>query len=327
MVGRRTTFGLGCLVASGLAIGLAFGQEGAKLAAPGRSAPAIAVTGDDSIVREFAGVRAFSKPSKDAVMGFSLPTQVIEVFVKGGQEVKKGDPLIRGDDLEDKALLDLQKLLVDTDWPVQKAKNELDKAKLGLDNILDADKKGGTTPQEVEVLRLNHEGARIDYENAKLNQAQQALQYSRIKARVDRLTLTSPVDGKVDLVAVEKGQAVGDAEKIVRVVNIDPLWIDMPASMVEEATLRVKENDPAWVLVETAGKYSMRAAKVIEVSPVSDPGSRTRRIRVEMPNPKGEGQLVAGEPVWVRLTEPSEMVKGKLEGKATAAATGAVSKQ
>ena len=309
-MGRRGIIGLGCLVvcvgaSAGALVQLAMAQP----AQAARSAPPVAVTGDDSIVREFAGARAFTKPSKDAVMGFSLPTQVIEVFVKGGQEVKKGDPLVRGDDLEDKALLALQKLLVDTDWPVQKAKNELDKAKLGLDNILEAKAKGGTTDQEVDVMRLNYEGVRIDYENAKLNQSQQSLQYDRLKARVDRLTLTSPVDGRVDLVAVEAGQAVGDAEKIVRVVNIDPLWIDVPATMTDIATLRVKEGDQAWALVEIAGKYTIREAKVIEVSPVSDPGSRTRRVRVEMPNPKGDDQMVAGEPAWIRLTPPSEAAK------------------
>jgi RND family efflux transporter MFP subunit len=310
MVGRRVTFGLGCLVACGLACSWAIAQ--ANQPSTSRGAPAVAVTGEDSIVREFAGERAFTKPSKDAVMGFSLPTQIMEVFVKGGQEVKKGDPLVRGDDLEDKALLTLQKLLVDTDWPVQKAKNELDKAKLGLDNILEAQTKGGTTPQEVDVMRLNHEGVRIDYENAKMNQAQQALQYDRLKARVDRLTLTSPVDGKIDLVAAEVGQVVGDGEKIVRVVNIDLLWIDVPAAMKDIATLRVKESDPAWVLVEVAGKYTIREGKVIEVSPVSDPGSRTRRIRIEVANPKGDSQLVAGEPAWVRLTPPSAEVVSKV---------------
>lgn len=302
MVGRRGIIGLGCLVVCGLAVA----QEGVA-----RRAPAVAITGEDAIVREFAGERAFTKPSKDAVMGFSLPTQVLEVFVKGGQDVKKGDPLVRGDDVEDKALLDLQKLLIDTDWPVQKAKNELDKAKLGLDNILEAQTKGGTTAQEVDVMRLNHEGVRIDYENAKLNQQQQVLQYNRLKARVDRLTLAAPVDGRIDLVAVEAGQVVGDGEKVIRVVNIDPLWIDVPARMTDLATLKVKENDAAWVLVEISGKYTVREAKVIEVSPVSDPGSRTRRVRIELANPKGEQQLVAGEPAWVRLSAPSAEVKAK----------------
>ena len=308
MARRGMTFGLGCLVACGLASGWAVAQSGQ----PSRGAPAVAITGDDAIVREFAGERAFTKPSKDAVMGFSLPTQVLQVFVKGGQEVKKGDQLVRGDDVEDKALLTLQKLLVDTDWPVQKAKNELDKAKLGLDNILEAKKKGGATDQEVDVMRLNFEGVKTDHENPQMNQAQQALQYDRLNARVDRLTLVSPVDGTVDLVAVEAGQVVGDGEKIVRVVNIDPLWIDVPATMKDLATLRVKENDPAWVLVEVAGAYAIREAKVIEVSPVSDPGSRTRRVRVELANPKGEKQLVAGEPAWVRLSAPSAEVKAKV---------------
>jgi hypothetical protein len=44
------------------------------------------------------GEKAVTRPSRDATMGFSNPTQVKEIAVKGGQKVKLGQLLIRGDD-------------------------------------------------------------------------------------------------------------------------------------------------------------------------------------------------------------------------------------
>src|SRR5262245_21817332 len=71
------------------------------------------------IVREFGGYRAFTRPSRDSTMGFSQPTQVQEILVKGGQVVKKGELIIRGDDGEDQALLKLQRMRAETDLPIK----------------------------------------------------------------------------------------------------------------------------------------------------------------------------------------------------------------
>ncbi len=284
--------------------------------------PAVQATGDASMVREFAGVRAFTQPSRDAVMGFSLPTQVAEIFVKGGQDVKKGDSLIRGDDAEDQALLRLQQLVVDSDVSVKRARVSMDLAKLEWDKLEQARSKGAATEQEVDRARLAYDGYRLDYDKAMLTQRQEEVQLDRIKARLKHLMLAAPFDGLVDHVKVDVGQSVGDNEKIVRVVKVDPLWIDVPAQMQEAGTLAAKVNDPAWVLVEVAGKARVVVGKIVEVAPVADPASRTRRVRVEVPNASGASQIVAGEPAWVRFTEPTKGAMDKLGAQASAAGTG-----
>ena len=87
-------------------------------------------------------------------------------------------------------------------------------------------------------------------------------------------------------------------------------------------TLAAKVNDPAWVLVEVAGKARVVVGKIVEVAPVADPASRTRRVRVEVPNASGASQIVAGEPAWVRFTEPTKGAMDKLGAQASAAGTG-----
>ncbi len=259
---------------------------------------------DAPVIRDFAGTRAFTRPSRDAIMGFSLPTQVLEVVVKGGQEVKAGDLLVRGDDKEDVALLRLQKLRAETELPVKRAKATMDLADLESKRVREAFEQRGATPQELDRARLSLDGATIDYQTAILNQTQEAIQVDRLQARLDRMRLAAPFDGQVDLVHVDVGQAVSENEKVVRVVNVDALWLDVPASMRDPATLSIGVGDRAWVLVESGGRHAIRDGKVIEVSPVADPSSRTRRVRVEVPNPKGPSRLVAGEPAWVRFTPP-----------------------
>lgn len=251
------------------------------------------------------GVKAVTRPSRDAVMGFSIATQVKELAVKGGEKVKLGQLLMRGDDEEDLAFLKLNQLQADTDLPVQRAKAAYDLAKLEFERTEAAFNQGGSSQQEVDRARLTLEGTRIDWDTAKVQQAQAAAQVDRAKARVDRMNLKAPFDGQVESVSVDVGQSVNENDKVIRVVNVDLIWIDVPVPMERPAASRVRPGDPAWALTEIAGAPGVFEGRVIEVSPVSDPASRTRRVRVEIVNPPDESRrLIPGEPAWVRFEAP-----------------------
>lgn len=311
--GRRVVRALNVFVGSCALLvcaGLAMAQDGAKDKADARSqAPASSPTsqGDLQVQRAFGGVRAFTKPSRDAIMGFSLPTQVMEIIAKGGQDVKKGDPLVRGDDAEELALMKLQKLSAETDLPVKHAKVVRDLAELEYKRVMEMREKGGSNQQEEDRARLNYESEKINYDTAVFKQEQEVVSLERMTARLTKYLLAAPFDGQVDKVEVDVGRSVSERDPVVRVVNVDPLWIDVPAPMWEASTGQLKLDAKAWVLVESAGKHQVREGKIIEISPVSDPGSRTRRVRVEVVNPK-ESRVVAGEPAWVRFTAPGEEV-------------------
>ncbi len=264
------------------------------------------------LLSQFGGVMCVTAPSRRAEMGFQQPSKIAEVLVRGGAEVTKGQVIVRGDDAEEIALLKLQKVRAESDVPVQRAKAGMDLAKVESERLEDIKGKGGSSPQEVERARLTYETARMDYLAAQRQQTEEVLQLPRLQARVDRLRIEAPFDGVVDLVSVDVGQSVGEADKIVRVVNIDTLWIDVGAPTQNAKTLTLKPGDTAWVMLDVAGQPMMRQAKVIEVSPTADLGSRTRRVRVEVANPKGPQRVIAGEAAWVRFVEPSAELAAKL---------------
>lgn len=256
------------------------------------------------LVSRFAGEMCVTVPSRKADMGFQQPTKIGDVLLRGGAEVRKGQVIVRGDDAEDQALLKLQKIRSETDLPVQRAKAEMDLAKVEYERLEDIRKNGGSSQQELERARLAYEKARLAYLEAQQVQTQEVLQLERLQARVDRFRIEAPFDGQIDQVMCDTGQAVSENEKIVRVVNVDPLWMDVPASTKDPRTHVLKPGDPAWVLVELAGVPRLRLAKVVEVAPTAELGSRSRRVRVELPNPKGAERMIAGEAAWVRFTEP-----------------------
>ena len=283
-------------------------QTGGGQAVPGAPKELGKLTSE--LQARFGGTRAVTRPSQDAFMGFSAPTRVTEVLIRSGLTVKKGDMILRGDDAEDAALLKIQEVRVAEPLQVEGAKASMDLAKLEYDRLREAFAKNASGVQEVERARLGYEVRRIEYLVAQNQETQEKLQLDRMKARVDKFRVRAPFDGIVDTVNADVGQVVNENEKIVRVVDIDPLWIDVNAPTDDTTTLTLTPGARAWVLCDVAGQARMVTGTVVEVAPTADPASRTRRVRVEVKNPAGQTQLLAGEPVWVRLREPEGLGTG-----------------
>jgi RND family efflux transporter MFP subunit len=290
------------IAALGLTLGMA--QDSAKSKGPTRL--------DPSLIAEFGGKKAATKGHRDSVMGFSLATQITEVLVKGGQEVTKGTLLVKGDDAEDLSVLKLQKAKAESDWPVQRAKKQADLAEVEYKRLAGIREKQGSSEQEVERAKLTWDVAVIDHESAKVQQTQEVIQVERLQARVDKLHLVAPFDGIIDNVLVDVGQAVNENEKVIRIVDVDPLVTDVPAPTDDPVTQTLKVGDKAWVLLDVASAARLVEGKVIEVAPTTDLSSLTRRVRVEISNPKGPQRVLAGEPAYVRFTQPPASVMTKV---------------
>ncbi|MCB9844674.1 MAG: HlyD family efflux transporter periplasmic adaptor subunit [Phycisphaeraceae bacterium] len=251
--------------------------------------------------REFAGERAFTMPSEDASIGFQVSTQVKQVLVVGGQAVKKDDPLVLGDDAEERALLKAQEERTKTDLPVQRQKEEHELAKVELSRVKEAKENGAATEQEVQRAEVTARIAAIEVETAEWTQAQELISLERFRSRVERYTLRAPFDGRVQLVAVDEGDSVRESDPVIKVVNTDVLHIDVPTPVSVSLTLGIKVNDPAWVLLDVPGAPEVVLGHVVEVDPVADFAARKQRIRVEIGNPRSHP---AGLAAFVRFTEP-----------------------
>ncbi|MDX9910407.1 MAG: efflux RND transporter periplasmic adaptor subunit [Phycisphaerales bacterium] len=291
------------LLALGAAAGRATPGETRTIQGP---VPAPAWTGD-----HFGGTKAVTRPSRDSIMGFSASTTIIEILAQGGQAVRAGDLLMRGDDREEAALLRIQELRAGSEETVARAREQHELAKLEFDKMQDSHDRGGASEQELDRARVAAAISGLDVTIAEQTLEQERIQVDRIRARLERLQLRAPFDGQVDMVIVDVGQSVREGDKAVRVVDVDPLWIDVPADTGETITRGLKPGDQAWVLLDLpeieSGPARMRTGKIIEVSPVADAASATRRVRVEIMNPDG---IVAGVTAWVRFDEPEATGSG-----------------
>ncbi len=87
---------------------------------------------------------------------------------------------------------------------------------------------------------------------------------------------------------VEAGQGVRESDPVLRLVDIQKLWLEPYAPTQETLRLGLKAGTKAWVLVARCrtSRCTWRG-KVLYVSPVADSVSQSRRVRVEIENTEG----------------------------------------
>jgi RND family efflux transporter MFP subunit len=252
---------------------------------------------------EFGGIYHFTQPSKDAMMGFSQPSEVRQVLVTVGDTVKKGDILVRARDGDIQAAYRLQQRRAVNRFEILAAENRVQLAQIEFDNQQSARDQGGGSPLEYERTRASLENAKIELDTAKERFIEQGIALERQQAELERFAVTAQFDGTVASIEVSPGQAMQDSEPVLRLVSIDPLQVRVPTPTSTVLAEGIERGDKAWVAVSVAGEPRLFEATVTEVSPVADFGSDKVWVKVEMPNPD---RVLSGLPAWVRFAEPTE---------------------
>lgn len=141
--------------------------------------------------------------------------------------------------------------------------------------------------KEVDLKRLEWAAGRGAATELEVEHARLDVKVSQII--VDRMCLKSPIEGTIEKIEVEVGEAIDGLADVVRVVKTDPLWIDVPVPLSQGKTLKVGQI--AEVKFPDSEKDILQAG-IIYVSTVADAASSTLRVRIEAPNklnrPAGE---------------------------------------
>jgi RND family efflux transporter MFP subunit len=272
------------------------------------------------VAASFAGIKAIARPSRDSTMGFTFPAEIAEVLVRGGAVVRKGDVLVRANDLEARAQRDLAQVVAGSDLEVRRARVAVEQAQVEFEAQEALRKGGGGSQVDYDRARTLLEARRVDEAISELNRVQQRLNLDLRQAQLDRFTLRAPFDGRVDHVLTDVGEVKRDSDPVVRVVDTDPLWIDAFTPTLETLTRHLRPGDRAWVLLDLPGPARVYVGQVVELAAEADASASERRVRVELPNPE---DWPAGLTAWVRFSEPAGEWRSRIVAPGGVAPAGA----
>jgi RND family efflux transporter MFP subunit len=253
-----------------------------------------------------AQIAAVTIPSADVTLSFVQPGRIAEIHFKEGQTVKAGDVLVQLDDDADQ--IRLAQLEADSRnlTHIQAAEASLAQKKVDLAKLEIAAEHNAATELEVEHAKLDVRIAELSLKVAQFDHEQAQRKYDEAKTQIENMSLKSPIDGSIEKIDAETGESVNALGIVVRVVRIDPLWIDVPVPVAN--TRNLKRGNTARVDFVDPDKISVDGT-IIFIGSVADAASGTLRVRVELPN---KSNRPAGEHVRVTFS-PSQ--KNREEAK------------
>jgi RND family efflux transporter MFP subunit len=245
-----------------------FGAFHAKVATPPVKIAPTASTVNAPLV----AVRRVTVPQTEACSGKVMPVheadvasqimeKVVEVKVKAGQEVKKGEVLVRLDDTV------LKSRLQQTEATLAAVTSARDEAKTNLGRerqLLESKVSSQAEFDHAETLYKASEANRQGAEKA-VKEAQTTLDFA---------TILSPMDGTV----IDKQVEVGDMAKPGQILVTIYDRMQVVANVRESLIGRLKEGQPIGVKIDRLGLSCQ--ATVSEIVSEGDPVARTFPVKV-----------------------------------------------
>lgn len=231
-------------------------------------------------------------PSADVSASFTIPALVEELRVTEGQFVKKGDVLaIQDKGAEEQQLIRLKKEASATAM-IDKAKVEIDYYKKDVESLREALEKGASSKKELNDSILKLKTAELSLKEALFNKEIAALKVKELESKITQYVLKSPVDGVIEKLSIEPGEAPKTGDEHIRIVSVKPMWVEVPVPRT--TAIKLKTSGTATVFYP--GSKNGETAKIIYISPVADTASDTVRVKLEVANEKSR---LVGERVKV----------------------------
>jgi RND family efflux transporter MFP subunit len=185
-----------------------------------------------------SGIRAITRPSADITLSFVQPGRIARVYFKEGDLVKAGQVLVHQDDAAEQLLLAQLKAQADDTTQIKASEASLAQKKVDLEKLEIAASRDAATQLEVQHAKLDVTIAELSLELAQFEHAQAGRKYEEQRIRVEQMQLASPVDGRIEKIELEVGESVNALDDVIRVVQVDPLWIDVPVPLAEAVELQ-----------------------------------------------------------------------------------------
>jgi RND family efflux transporter MFP subunit len=252
----------------------------------------------DNPVTSSQGIRAILRPSADVQLSFVQPGRVAKIMPKDGVAIRAGELLVQLDDTVEQALLAQIEAASRDTTQIQASQASLDQKKVDLSKMETAAVHRAVTELEVEHARLDVTIADLALKMAVFEHEQAIRKYDETRKRMDTMCLLSPISGVVEQVTIEAGESVNALDDVMRIVQIDPLWIDVSVPLPTARSLR-KEQVVQVAFPEPNPETTQ--GRVTYISSVADAGSATLVVRIEVPN---KSARPAGEHVRVVYSLP-----------------------
>jgi len=210
----------------------------------------------DTIFNHYLEVQGSINTNENVLIQPEFPGNLVELNVKAGQRVSKGQVLARTDD-------------GGMSQQLASAENQYALAK--------------TTFDRQKNLWNQKIGSEIQYLQAQTQMISAQKAVAQIKAQIAKTVIRAPFSGTIDELFVEKGEVVSASQQgLMRIVNLGSMYVS--TSIPETYIGKLKVGTEVDVYLTSLGKTYK--GKVRQIGNFINPNNRSFGIEVSVPNPE-----------------------------------------
>lgn len=222
-------------------------------------------------------------PNSSVELGSHQDGVLMELLVKRGDKVSRGQPLARLDNKIETMRARLARIQANSDIAVQTAEIQTEYRDRELKRLETLRESQSVSTSDYEQAEIEHKLAMLSVKEARLEKSIAEAEHELAQAQLERRTIHSPVDGIVVDVVMSPGEYVHEQSTLMNIAAIDPLYVEVYLPVASYGDVR--EGMAAVVRPEQpiGGEYT---ATIAVIDQVFDASSRTFGVRLELSNPE-----------------------------------------
>jgi RND family efflux transporter MFP subunit len=259
------------------------------------------------------------RASKTSQLAAQMMGNIVELRVREGDRVQRGQVLAVIDDAQPRAALD-RATAADLASQQESAASESDftLAEATFKRYQTLYEKKSVSPQEFDEVRARYQAAQARREMARAAQAQAKAALQQARTALSYSHIVAPFDGLVTEKKLDVGTLASPGMPILTVEDLQRYRLE---ATVNESDLHdVRQGEQVPVFIDALGDRELKG-KVVEIVPAADPASRSFLVKVELPTDPalrsglfGRARFAHGERSALLVPRTAVVERGQLQG-------------
>lgn len=212
-------------------------------------------------------------PSKKAQIFPPVGGRIVQLFVRMGQEVRRGQQLF---EIYSPEIAEVQTEFIN-------ARSSLAQAERALRRTKDLHERGISPERELEEARTEYEIAQSELEGVSLKMDIMGMSEEDMGKP---LIIRSPISGKLIDLNVAPGEFIAEPdEPLMLIADLSSLWV---TANIQEKDIRFIHEDADAIARFAAYPGEVHEGTVLFIGDMLDVETRTTRVTIEFDNPQGK---------------------------------------
>jgi RND family efflux transporter MFP subunit len=320
---KRSTLVLGSATLASIGLSLMFAgcssEQQRVSAAPETVSDVSVMSAQTANIPDVVEAVGTLRAAETSQLAAQMMGNIIEIRVREGDHIQRGQVLAVIDDAQPRAALDRATAAdLAAQQEIAASESDFTLAEATFKRYQTLYDRKSVSPQEFDEIKARYQAAQARREMARAGQAGAKAALQQARTALGYTHIGAPFDGLVTEKKADVGTLASPGMPIFTVEDLRRYRLE---ATVNETDLRyVRQGQQVSVLIDALGDREVRG-KIIEIVPAADPASRSFLVKVELPSDPalrsglfGRAQFTRGERTALLIPRSAIVERGQLQG-------------